>query len=44
MAQIDWATKYAEMDVRIVWKYEQLPRGEQVAKGRRALTLEATNT
>jgi hypothetical protein len=32
MAQIDWAKKYAEMDERIVWKYEQLPDGEQIGQ------------
>jgi hypothetical protein len=32
MSQIDWAKIYAAMDRRIVWKYEQLPDGEQVGK------------
>ncbi len=32
MMPIDWARKYAQMDKRIVWKYEQLPSGEQVGK------------
>jgi hypothetical protein len=32
MSQIDWAQKYAEMDKRITWKYEQLPDGEQIGK------------
>jgi hypothetical protein len=32
MNQTDWAKKYAEMDKRIVVKYEQLPNGEQVGK------------
>jgi hypothetical protein len=32
MNHIDWAKKYAAMDKRIAWKYEQLPNGEQVGK------------
>ena len=32
MSQIDWAKIYAEMDKRIVVKYEQLPKGEQIGK------------
>jgi hypothetical protein len=32
MSQTDWAKIYAEMDKRIVVKYEQLPNGEQVGK------------
>ena len=32
MSQIDWAKIYAEMDKRIVVKYEQLPNGEQIGK------------
>lgn len=32
MSQTDWAKKYAAMDKRIVLKYEQLPRGEQIGK------------
>jgi hypothetical protein len=32
MDQNDWAKKYAAMDKRIEWKYEQLPAGEQVGK------------
>jgi hypothetical protein len=32
MSQTDWAKKYAEMDKRIAWKYEQLPKGEQLGK------------
>jgi hypothetical protein len=32
MSQSDWAKIYAAMDKRIVVKYEQLPRGEQVGK------------
>jgi hypothetical protein len=32
MKEIDWAKAYAEMDKRIVLKYEQLPKGEQIGK------------
>jgi hypothetical protein len=32
MSAIDWATKYAEMDKRLILKYEHLPRGEQIGK------------
>jgi hypothetical protein len=32
MSQTDWAKIYAEMNKRIVVKYEQLPKGEQIAK------------
>jgi hypothetical protein len=32
MSQTDWAKIYAEMDKRIVVKYEQLPNGEQAGK------------
>jgi hypothetical protein len=32
MSQTDWAKIYAEMDKRIIVKYEQLPQGEQVGK------------
>ena len=32
MSQEDWARKYAAMDKRLMLKYEQLPRGEQVGK------------
>lgn len=32
MSQIDWVKIYAEMDKRIVVKYEQLPNGEQIGK------------
>lgn len=32
MSQTDWAKIYAAMDKRIVVKYEQLPKGEQVGK------------
>jgi hypothetical protein len=32
MNQTDWAKIYAAMDKRIVVKYEQLPKGEQVGK------------
>jgi hypothetical protein len=30
MSATDWAKIYAEMDKRIIVKYEQLPNGEQV--------------
>jgi hypothetical protein len=33
MSQIDWAKTYAAMDKRIILKYEQLPRGEQIGNG-----------
>ena len=29
---MDWAKIYAAMDKRILLKYEQLPRGEQIGK------------
>jgi hypothetical protein len=32
MSQTDWAKKYAAMDKRVVLKYAQLPKGEQVGK------------
>ncbi len=32
MSQTDWAKIYAEMDKRIIVKYEQLSQGEQVGK------------
>ena len=32
MSQTDWAKIYAKMDTRIVVKYEQLPKGEQIGK------------
>jgi len=32
MCQTDWAKTYAAMDNRIVFKYEQLPDGEQIGK------------
>jgi hypothetical protein len=32
MSQTDWAKTYAAMDKRIILKYEQLPRGEQIGK------------
>jgi len=38
MSQIDWAKIYAEMDKRIVVKYEQLPKGEQIGKRAQAET------
>ena len=36
MSQTDWAKAYAAMDVRIILKYEQLPRGEQIGKALQA--------
>ena len=38
MSQTDWAKIYATMDKRIILKYEQLPRGEQVGKAPQAGT------
>ena len=32
MSESDWARIYAQMDKRIVLKYEQLPMGEQIGK------------
>ncbi|MGH7887781.1 MAG: hypothetical protein ACREPG_07940 [Candidatus Binatia bacterium] len=32
MNQEDWAKKYAAMDKRLMLKYEQLPKGEQIGK------------
>ena len=32
MSQTDWAKLYAAMDKRIILKYEQLPKGEQIGK------------
>jgi hypothetical protein len=32
MSETDWARLYAKMDDRIILKYQQLPRGEQVGK------------
>ena len=32
MSQSDWAKTYAEMDKRIILKYEHLPKGEQIGK------------
>ena len=36
MSQTDWAKAYAAMDERIILKYEQLPRGEQIGKALQA--------
>jgi hypothetical protein len=36
MSQTDWAKTYAAMDKRIILKYEQLPRGEQIGKASHA--------
>ena len=32
MSQVDWAKKYSAMDKRLMLKYEQLPKGEQIGK------------
>jgi hypothetical protein len=32
MSQENWVKKYAAMDKRIIVKYEQLPKGEQIGK------------
>jgi hypothetical protein len=32
MSQKDWAKVYRSMDERIVLKYEQLPKGEQIGR------------
>jgi hypothetical protein len=32
MSREDWAKKYAAMDKRLMLKYEQLPKGEQIGK------------
>lgn len=32
MSQTDWAKIYAAMDKRVVLKYAQLPKGEQIGK------------
>jgi len=44
MNQIDWAKIYAEMDKRIVVKYEQLPNGEQIGKRTQAGNCQAKNS
>jgi hypothetical protein len=36
MSQTDWAKTYAVMDKRIILKYEQLPKGEQIGKASQA--------
>jgi hypothetical protein len=36
MSQTDWAKTYAKMDKRIILKYEQLPKGEQIGKAPQA--------
>ena len=40
MSQEDWAKKYAAMDKRLLLKYEQLPKGEQIGKKTAAPKLE----
>ena len=32
MDKEDWAKKYAAMDKRLMLKYQQLPKGEQIGK------------
>jgi hypothetical protein len=32
MTRTDWAKIYAAMDKRVVLKYQQLPKGEQIGK------------
>ena len=32
MSQEDWAKKYTAMDQRLMLKYEQLSKGEQIGK------------
>jgi hypothetical protein len=41
MSQTDWAKTYAKMDKRIILKYEQLPKGEQIGKASQAGSQEA---
>jgi hypothetical protein len=36
MNEADWAKTYAAMDRRIILKYEQLPKGEQIGKASQA--------
>jgi hypothetical protein len=43
MIQIDWAKVYAAMDSRIVLKYQQLPKGEQIGKRTRTEKPQAKN-
>lgn len=44
MSQPDWAKIYAQMDKRIVVKYEQLPQGEQIGKRPQAETQQAKSS
>jgi hypothetical protein len=41
MSQTDWAKTYAKMDKRIILKYEQLPKGEQIGNASQARSQEA---
>ena len=41
MSQIDWAKKYAAMDKRLMLKYEQLPKDEQIGKKPELATQES---
>jgi hypothetical protein len=41
MSQEDWAKKYAAMDKRLMLKYEQLPKGEQIGKKPQATASQA---
>jgi hypothetical protein len=44
MGKTDWAKIYAQMDKRIIWKYEQLPDGEQIGKRPQAGNQQANNS
>ena len=41
MSQTDWAKTYAKMDKRIILKYQQLPKGEQIGKASQTGSQEA---
>jgi len=43
MTREDWAKKYAAMDRRLMLKYAQLPRGEQIGKNAPAKKPEAND-
>jgi hypothetical protein len=44
VSQTDWAKIYAAMDKRIIVKYEQLPKGEQIGKRPQAGNQQAKNS
>ncbi|MGH7853252.1 MAG: hypothetical protein ACREP3_07405 [Candidatus Binatia bacterium] len=44
MGQTDWAKIYAAMDKRVVLKYEQIPKGEQIGKRPAQKTSQARNS